>query len=180
MNHSLSHYLHALSTANWQTLEQFVFPSPTAKEWLTEQGSLSRRIKQSCTSLSVELVSNHEHHMSQMTGEEIGMLSQEDSWLREVVLLGDNTPWVLGRTLMPVSTMKVGQFDLSQQGTIPLGVTVFSSANAKRDSLMVASVDINGSTLLARRSRLWMSESPCLVAELFLPESPVYAMEKDA
>ncbi|GAL16251.1 hypothetical protein JCM19233_7274 [Vibrio astriarenae] len=36
-------------------------------------------------------------------------------------------------------------------------------------------MSIAGHTLLARRSRLWVAGSPILVAELFLPNAPIYA-----
>ncbi len=41
--------------------------------------------------------------------------------LREVVLCGDDCPWVVGRTLIPRTTLVDQQYDLAQQGDIPLG-----------------------------------------------------------
>ncbi|MCC4785334.1 chorismate lyase, partial [Vibrio lentus] len=47
----------------------------------------------------------------------------------------------------------------------------------KRDALQVGWVIAGDERLLARRSRLWMNHKPMLVAELFLPTSPIYSKE---
>ncbi|MCL4160667.1 UNVERIFIED_CONTAM: hypothetical protein GTU68_040621, partial [Idotea baltica] len=91
---------------------------------------------------------------------------------------GDDEPWVLGRTLIPRVTLEDHQHsDLSQQGNVPLGLTVFSAENVERDALQVGWVIAGDERLLARRSRLWMNHKPMLVAELFLPTSPIYSKE---
>ncbi|MFA0675363.1 chorismate lyase, partial [Vibrio sp. 10N.222.51.A6] len=64
-----------------------------------------------------------------------------------------------------------------QQGDVPLGLTVFSAENVDRDALQVGWVIAGDERLLARRSRLWMNHKPMLVAELFLPTSPIYSKE---
>jgi chorismate--pyruvate lyase len=97
--------------------------------------------------------------------------------LRKVILKGDDTPWVLGRTLIPRVTLDDQHSDLSQQGNIPLGLTVFSAENVKRDALQVGWVIAGDERLLARRSRLWMNHKPMLVAELFLLTAPIYSKE---
>lgn len=43
-------------------------------------------------------------------------------------------------------------FDFTQQGKIPLGLTVFSADNVKRDALQVGWVETELGRLLARRS----------------------------
>ena len=73
--------------------------------------------------------------------------------------------------------MQGQEYDLARQGEIPLGLTVFSANDVKRDALQVGLVELDGKQLLARRSRLWMNHKPMLVAELFLPTAPIYAKE---
>ncbi len=163
---------------DWQNTENFNFPSESAKQWLMEQGSLSRRLGACCQHLSVELLHNQTVEQENLKDDEKQLLSSLDCLLREVVLQGDGSPWVLGRTLIPRETLQDQPYDLSRQGEIPLGLTVFSADNVKRDALQVGWVESEQGLLLARRSRLWMNHKPMLVAELFLPTSPIYSKER--
>ncbi|MGR5470707.1 chorismate lyase, partial [Vibrio astriarenae] len=70
------------------------------------------------------------------------LLSEQDCLLREVILRGDNSEWVIGRTLIPRSTLIDQQYDLAQQGDIPLGLTVFSADNVERDALQMGWVSL--------------------------------------
>lgn len=177
MNQSNALYLSALRQVNWQQPEQFSFPTQNAKKWLLEQGSLSRLLESYCQALSVDLLHNKIVREEKLNAEEIELLAREECLLRKVVLQGDGVPWVLGRTLIPSSSLLGQEYDLAQQGEIPLGLTVFSANNVKRDALQVGTVEMGGQVLVARRSRLWMNHKPMLVAELFLPTAPIYAKE---
>jgi len=177
MNQPISLYLASLLEVEWQNPEEFEFPNEFAKHWLEEQGSLSRRLKQHCQALTVELLQNQIVTAATLKQDERQLLSKQDCLLREVILYGDDDSWVLGRTLIPRSTLVDKQYDLAQQGDIPLGLTVFSADNVERDSLQMGWVNVPEGCLLARRSRLWMNHKPMLVAELFLSNSPVYAKE---
>ncbi|UPQ87848.1 chorismate lyase [Vibrio sinaloensis] len=178
MNQSTALYLSALRQVEWQDPTDFNFPTAAAKNWLLEQGSLSRLLESHCHSLSVDLLHNRIVKAEKLNAQEIGLLADEQCLLRKVVLKGDGQAWVLGRTLIPETSMQGQHFDLAEQGEIPLGLTVFSASNVKRDALQVATIKLDGRTLLARRSRLWMNHKPMLVAELFLPTAPIYAKEK--
>lgn len=177
MNQPNSLYLVLLIEAKWQNPEDFSFPSDLAKHWLLEQGSLSRRLGLHCQQLTVELMRNEKSEVTQLTAQETRWLSPERCLLREVVLSGDGVAWVLGRTLIPESTLADQPYDLAKLGDIPLGLTVFSAEKVERDALQVAWVDTPFGQLLARRSRLWMNHKPMLVAELFLPDAPIYTKE---
>ncbi len=174
MNQSTSLYLSALRQVDWKQPENFAFPSLSTKQWLLEQGSLSVLLEAHCRDLKVDLVHNKIVKSERLNEQEIALLSHESCLLRKVVLSGDGVPWVLGRTLIPQSSMQDQKHDLTQQGEIPLGFTVFSADKVERDALQVGWVELEQERLLARRSRLWMNHKPMLVAELFLPQSPIY------
>ncbi|MGF1845057.1 chorismate lyase [Vibrio clamense] len=178
MNQLTAPYLSYLLEVEWQKIENFVFPSEFAKQWLLEQGSLSRRLGEHCQNLTVELLHNQIVDMSVLKDDETSLLSPQECLLREVVLSGDKQAWVVGRTLIPRSTLIDQQYDLARQGDIPLGLTVFSADAVKRDGLQVGVIMTPDGPLLARRSRLWMNHKPMLVAELFLPTSPIYSKER--
>jgi len=177
MNQPIALYLSALRQVDWQHPDHFSFFTQSAKKWLLEQGSLSRLLESYCDSLTVDLLHNKVVRAEKLNAQEQDLLTLEDCLLRKVVLKGDGESWVLGRTLIPQSSMHGQEYDLAQQGEIPLGLTVFSANDVKRDALQVGIVEVNGHRLLARRSRLWMNQKPMLVAELFLPTAPIYAKE---
>ncbi|WP_260261985.1 chorismate lyase [Vibrio intestinalis] len=178
MNQMITLYLSALRNVEWQQPDKFSFPSQIAEKWLLEQGSLSRLLETCCQQLNVDLFHNHVVPASELDTQEQALLGSESCLLRKVVLKGDDAPWVLGRTLIPNSSLIDQPYDLSQQGEIPLGLTVFSSDNVKRDALQVGWAETEHGLCLARRSRLWMNDKPMLVAELFLPDAPIYSKER--
>lgn len=175
MELSVTEYLQALREMHWQSPEVFVFEDSLSREWLTEQGSLSLLLEKCCNNLSVELLQSDMRKPTELALSESEHLPFEDYLLRKVILKGDGQAWVLGRTLIPNSSLTGETHDLANQGEIPLGFTVFKRSDVSRDSLQIGRVSIAGHTLLARRSRLWVGGSPILVAELFLPNAPIYA-----
>ncbi len=159
---------------HWQSPRQFDYPSAVSGAWLQEMGSLSQRLAQSCHQLKVKVINNQPVAFNDFMPIERQGLPCETFWVRDVMLYGDDQPWVVARTLMPLSVIDEAPCDLSQLGEKPLGLTVFDSPQARRDQLEVAYCPDPHRTLLARRSRLWMHEHAMLVSEIFLPESPIY------
>ncbi|KJY67292.1 chorismate lyase [Vibrio nigripulchritudo] len=178
MDELKSLYLTALKSVTWQKPEHFSFRDEHSKQWLLESGSLSRLLAERCNKLDVDLLNNSTIDTDHLTGDELQRLPAESYLLREVVLSGDSTPWVIGRTLIPTSSLEGQQSDLARQGTIPLGLTVFSAENVHRDGLELGWAKLPNGELMARRSTLWMNHKPMLVAELFLPDAPIYTKEK--
>lgn len=170
-------YLSALHNVTWVDPSEFTFANEQQKQWLLAQDSLSRRLESCCQSLTVSLLENETVAASTLNTQELSLVGSTDCLRRQVILHGDDSPWVFGRTLIPTSSLIDQKYDLARQGNIPLGLTVFSVKNTRRDALQVGSIETAVGRLLARRSRLWMNEKPMLVAELFLPLSPVYTVE---
>ncbi|MDG3086658.1 chorismate lyase [Vibrio hannami] len=177
MPEQISLYINALKNVEWKDIDSFELSSEIILDWLQEEGSLSRRLAQKCHDLTVNLLCNRVISSEQLNLQEISLLSEEECILREVILNGDDEEWVIGRTLMPLSSLEDQQYDLSKLGEIPLGLTVFRAEEVSRDKLQAGWAETSYGKLLARRSRLWMNGKPLLVAELFLPNSPVYAKE---
>lgn len=170
-------YMSALQNVRWQDPSDFVFATHYHKQWLLEQGSLSRRLEQHCQALTVSLLENQVVPVDSLSLEEQFLIGEHECLRRQVILQGDLSSWVFGRTLIPVPSLKNQQYDLVRQGNIPLGLTVFSAEKVRRDALQVGLIETELGPLFARRSRLWMNEKPMLVAELFLPQAPIYTKE---
>ncbi|WP_206355591.1 chorismate--pyruvate lyase family protein [Vibrio maerlii] len=177
MNQQYALYLDAIRKVKWQSPEDVELPNALAHAWLTEQGSLSRRLEKHCCVLSVSRMQQEMVSQLDLSTEEGERLPDEKCLQREVILCGDDQEWVLGRTLIPQSALKNQQHDFSTQGDIPLGNTIFSADQVRRDKLEFGFAQLDGRYLLARRSRLWMNDKPMLVAELFLPQAPIYQEE---
>ncbi|MGO1296115.1 MAG: chorismate--pyruvate lyase family protein [Vibrio sp.] len=174
MNKSTSLYLSGLCKMHWQSSGQFSYPSTASSAWLQEVGSLSQRLAQSCHQLKVKVINNQPVAPDCFMPIEYQGLPCEAFWVRDVMLYGDEQPWVVARTLMPLSMIDNASFNLAQLGDKPLGLTVFDSSHARRDQLEAAYCPEPHTGLLARRSRLWSGEHAMLVSEIFLPESPIY------
>lgn len=111
-----------------------------------------------------------------MLGEERDQLpADERYWLREVVLYGDERPWLFGRTIVPQQTIESSGAALMKIGNQPLGRYLFEQKSLTRDYIHTGCCE----GLWARRSRLCLSGHPLLLTELFLPESPVYYTPSD-
>jgi len=170
-------YKPLLDRAQWQAPEETAVEGTEFEHWLLEQDSLSRRFQRHCNHFRVSLIEQLNIGKSQLLDDERALIGDVDCLLRKVVLMGDGTPWVFARTLIPLSTLTGQESDLEQLGEMPLGFRVFTDRSARRDALVVANVGTDDMPQWARRSRLWINGKPLLVAELFLQDAPVYAKE---
>lgn len=143
-------------------------------DWLLLEDSMTKRFEQYCTQVTVRIVRegfiSHDDSLP-----EAGLLpSDARYWLREIILCGDEDPWLLARTVVPESTLEGPELALQQLGSTPLGRYLFSSSSLTRDYIQVG----RSEALWGRRSRLRLSGKPLLLTELFLPNSPLYKEER--
>ncbi|MEI9747551.1 chorismate lyase [Moellerella wisconsensis] len=154
----------------WQVAEEISVPEKI-HDWLMELGSMTRRFEQYCQQVTVEPYQEKFITAAELNPGEADCLSiSQRYWLREVILYGDNIPWLLGRTLVPEETLVGDEQRLVDLGTVPLGKYLFSGNNLTRDYIHIG----KQCDRWARRSLLRLSNKPLLLTELFLPESPAY------
>lgn len=155
----------------WCAIDQPNFPADIA-DWLMELGSMTRRFEQHCQRVHVE-----PQRECFITRNELGEDAEhlpvsERYWLREIILCGDNEPWLLGRTVIPEQTLSGPDRALVDLGTLPLGRYLFGGDNLSRDYIQVG----RQNECWARRSLLRLSGKPLLLTEVFLPASPLYSV----
>lgn len=143
-------------------------------DWLLLEDSMTKRFEQHCTQVTVRIVREAFISQDECLPEASLLPASERYWLREIILCGDDEPWLLGRTVMPESTLKGPELALQQLGSTPLGRYLFSSSSLTRDYIQVG----RSEALWGRRSRLRLSGKPLLLTELFLPNSPLYKEER--
>jgi len=143
-------------------------------DWLLLEDSMTKRFEQYCNRVTVRLL-REDFIPEEEAPMEAPLLPRSPRyWLREVILCGDDVPWLLGRTVVPESTLHGPELALQQMGNTPLGRYLFSSSTLTRDYIELG----RSETLWGRRSRLRLSGKPFLLTELFLPESPFYKEER--
>ncbi|ENN91216.1 chorismate lyase [Bartonella bovis] len=139
------------------------------KDWLMEPGSMTRRFERHCAQIHIDPQRECFITYDKLEEEAEHLPKTSRYWLREIVLRGDNQPWLLGRTVIPQETLD-DHNQLTNLGKLPLGRYLFNSKELTRDYIHIGRKD----ALWARRSRLRLADKPLLLTELFLIASPIY------
>ncbi len=104
------------------------------------------------------------------------------SLTREVLLYAGDKQFILARTIIPASTVKAAQNNLSRLGNRPLGEIIFSYPKLERIAMDVTLVGLSDWTRAAiseakidqpiwgRRTVYAIAQHQMLVSEFFLPE----------
>ncbi|MET0027286.1 MAG: chorismate lyase [Candidatus Thiodiazotropha sp.] len=166
-------------------------PKPV-QSWLTDTGSLTRRVIQHCDGgcFRVRLLRQDWGRPLNSERQVLGMRRGLLALIRDVVLMCDETPWVFARTLIPVTTFKGSARRLMQLGERPLGAVLFSDPKVSRGTTQIARL-YPGNTLFdiarqqlsetpdhlwGRRTLFYVGHRPLLVNELFLPGLPMRSL----
>ena len=160
-------------------------------DWLLDTASLTERLQSLCTRFDVFVVS---HQLALPTSDEIRLLNcpKNNTYIREVILLGDGVPWVFARSVIP---KVINDTELEGIGSEPLGKRIFNDPRFQRGQFQLCHVDwhsmrqrliskissdffSNGvvaeSKVYGRRSCFDFLGAKMSVAELFLPDAPAY------
>jgi chorismate--pyruvate lyase len=148
-------------------------------DWLLDKSSLTQKlIEKSQGHFRVELLQQSIHAISFAEKRALGLSPRQWAVSREVILYGNQTPWVYARTVIPISTLKGALRRLYYLGNKPLGEALFADPSMKRESVEIAQFHcqhlpiapaINAATW-GRRSVFRLSNKPLLVSEIFLPD----------
>lgn len=172
----------------WLSMIEFdqTQPDDSLYLWLSEYGSMTRRlIEAGLGSLRVNVISSQ--HKVPFKEENLFLCLPQRRWsyIREVLMHVDNSPWVYGRTVIPDTTINGGAGQLKLLGEKPLGKVLFDNNKSSRIFIEVAKIsskhqlypecvdDVIHPYLWARRSLFNFRSSPLLVQEVFLPDCPL-------
>ena len=146
--------------------------------WLKLEGSLTRALQLRCHySFRVAILNEGFARPSQEESRTLGLLPRHCAWIREVCLLGDDTPWVLARTVIPMATLSGRGRRLRHLGRQPLGAYLFSNTQWHRGVFETGLCQRESSDQprAARRSQFFSGDRSLLVGEYFLPHGKFYA-----
>jgi chorismate--pyruvate lyase len=169
--------------ADWQPIQKRLVPAELIP-WITERGSLTRRLKHSNQyPFSVQLLGNS---WSTPLEDECSILeipSAELVYQREVKLMDGEQANVYARTVVPRATFIAMQSRFDNLGNTSLGELLFTEPSVERGEIEVACLKpgqclyemaLNDEPqrpdeLWARRSIFYLSGKKLLVNEIFLP-----------
>ncbi len=168
--------------------------SPQLQDWLLDEGSLTARLKNNCTSFRVELLGQAKQVCCNAEANEF-IKADEPVLVREVLLYCDDIPQVFARSLIPLSSLTGEEQALANLGTQPLGQILFNNPSLKRQQIelsafneysrvaqlaqLLAGAESNAAhqeidELWGRRSVFIVEDKPLMVAEVFLPQALAY------
>ena len=156
---------------------------PGLQAWLTDTGSLTRRIQTRCTDFRVQVVRQVFARPFLDECSLINMPADRWAWVREVLLYAEGTPVVFAHSVLPPPDLASAWCLARAIGSRPLGAALFADPLIRREPLQVARLRSghpllaraiaeggNGvSSAWARRSRFIRHGRPLLVSEVFLP-----------
>ena len=142
-------------------------------------------MKSQCRQFSVSVIGQGK---AALTNDEKQQLNdQGEDWIvREVILLGDDVPWVFARSILPKSELDGSLNRLARLGNQPLVQIIFNDTQFERLPIQVTCINPSDPLLnqlsidathplFGRRSLFRYSRTHLLVAEVFLPQSPAYS-----
>jgi chorismate lyase len=153
------------------------------RPWLLDAGSLTRKLlAKSKGHFRVQLLKQSIEKISFSEKRALCLPLRQWAVLREVILYGQETPWVYARTVIPLATLHGPLRRLHYLGNKPLGEQLFTDPTMEREPVQLARISgellalKNRPYLLSpsaitwgRRSVFRLSNKPLLVSEIFLP-----------
>lgn len=153
------------------------------RHWLTDHGSLTRRLQAHCRAFRVQRLrqSVGQPYLDEIAP--LGQARQQQALIREVLLLCGDTPLVFAHTVVPLGGLRGPWQNLGGLGNHSLGATLFANPRIERFPLeysrlnrrhalfrkAAAYLQTPAQTLWARRSLFAIEHDPIQVTEVFLP-----------
>jgi chorismate--pyruvate lyase len=147
------------------------------QSWLSEPESLTQRLRNQFENISVQVLFEKQQTPFLTERRLLHLPEQRYCLVREVVLLSNQTPLILARTVIPAKTLKITQGNLARLGTRPLGEILFSAPSLQRESAGITRIEPDlwasdwqiTAPLWGRRTQYSICGQPMLVSEFFLP-----------
>ena len=172
-------------SGQWHSSQDCQVSCPTLKNWLLNTGSLTERLQDHCHTFQLEVIGYQNESVSLADAEKIDCDSSIVI-VREVILSGDDVPWVFAHTIMPQALFEDGVNDLANLQDKPLGSVIFNDPKFSRQPFELVALPVDNSLLSdlriaisqplwGRRSIFNYQEYKMMIAEVFLPFAPAYA-----
>lgn len=158
------------SNLDWHSEgERRTLPADAWRRWLFDSSSLTKLlIEKSAGDFRVEVRAQEWLLLSSPAiRSRFGPLASDHRfWSRKVVLVGNNTPWVLAHTLIPEFSLTGPLKRVLELNEKPLGEYLFGHPDLIRTGIDITPI---AGDSWGRRSLFYLFEKPIMVAEFFLP-----------
>jgi len=167
----------------WHTPQRRLMPTELS-DWLTDPGSLTRRLRQyNSNGFSVKVLGNNAVKPLADESLLLGLPTSQMAYEREVSLMDGDTANVYARTVIPLATYQAMKQRFKSLGNKPLGEFLFTEPSVKRGPIEVACLKpgqwlyemalleetYRPDRLWGRRSQFEIGGNTLLVNEIFLP-----------
>ncbi len=172
---------HSRKPLLWRPIDRWQQSRPPLilRDWLADAGSLTARlIGKSEGHFQVEVLRQVIGRPELNECQVLGIRTTGLALIREVILKGNNQPWVFARSVLPLTSLTGELRHLRKQSNRPLGAFLFSQPHLVRSPIAIAAINrdhayvpvrLAGSELLwGRRSIFSLHDKPLLVSEVFL------------
>ncbi|HWV15283.1 MAG TPA: chorismate lyase [Cellvibrio sp.] len=158
-------------------------PNSHLRPWLLDKSSLTAKlITLSRGNFRVQVLRQTYARPSRSEAKALGVAPHHLSLIREVILEGNNQPWVFARSVLPLTSLQGRLRHLRKQGTRPLGAFLFSQPQLSRSPIALALISrhhnyvpeilLGDTPVWGRRSIFYLYGKPLLVSEVFLSDFP--------
>jgi chorismate--pyruvate lyase len=169
------------STSSWRS--RLLGVRGAERAWLTDPGSLTRRIQSRCPRFAVRHVQQQRAAAALDEARLCGLKPACATTLREVYLYCHDTPVVFAHSVLPAASLRGSWQGLGKLGSRPLGGALFANPLVQRTPLQYsrlsprhrlyqracAQLSQRPPCLWARRSLFTLRGRSILVTEVFLP-----------
>ena len=165
----------------WFPAETVTIPDPYLKNWLLDTGSLTERLQSQCRRFVLKKIGQGAYPLHQSERQWLRNIDKHNWQVREVWLCADTTPWVFARSVLPDALI---ESELKNLGEEPLGKRLFNDHRFVRSEFQLCQIRAEDAghnlpippevTLWGRRSCFSFNQCSMIVAEVFLPDAPVY------
>ncbi|OIQ70908.1 chorismate pyruvate-lyase [mine drainage metagenome] len=153
------------------------------ESWLTDPGSLTRRLRNDSQAFELRLLRQGPSRAFRDEYPLLGLPAGRKVWRRDVLLIADGVPRVLGHSICALSALRGSWRLLRHLGVKPVGDAVFTRPRTRRSALRVRGLQARAALsrlartehphspamLWARRSSFVYRGAPLWVSEVFFP-----------
>ena len=154
--------------SSWITYKEMTkqVRSKTIKSWLAEDGPITKRISAK-EDFELNLIRDEIGEVSEIDKKYLGV-TKGDIKVREVILMGNKTPKVYAKSLIPIRTIEKGFSKLGNLGNMPLGDILFEKDIFNKIDVLYSFFSHKSNIFWGRKTKYLVKNLPFSVMEVFL------------
>ena len=136
------------------------------ESWLIEDGPITKRISAK-EDFELNLIRDEIGEVSKIDKKYLGV-TKGNIKVREVILMGNKTPKVYAKSLIPVNTIEKGFSKLGNLGNMPLGDILFEKDIFNKIDVLYSFFSYKSNIFWGRKTKYLVKNLPFSVMEVFL------------